>query len=98
MKSCLEDRLLDLLLELCLDILHEDEVSEGFLFVGDAPIDLPSDISDHHNPDHEIEEYHDDGTSDEARSYEDPVWLELIEIEIGIDVLELWYSGTHRMD
>jgi hypothetical protein len=97
MECCLEDRLFDLFFELGLDIFHEDETCESFLFVSDLTVDLPSDEPDHHPSDHEIEEYHDDHSSEETHSYCYPVSMELIETEIFIGVLELWYRGIHRM-
>ena len=97
MECCLQDRLFDLFFEFCLDIFHEYEIRESFLFVSDLSIDLPSDVSDHHSSDHEIQEYHEYCSSHKADGYEYIVSLKLIEIEIAIVVLELCYRGVHMV-
>jgi hypothetical protein len=65
--------------------------------LSDLSFDLPSDTSDHHSSDHEIEEYHEHHSSYETDSYEEIVSMELVELEILIIILELWYSGSHRI-
>ena len=93
-KCRLKDRLLNLLLEFCLDIFHEDEVSEYLFFMCESSVCMVGDTIESRVTHEHIAYYHHDHAADEWYDEYHPVSLELIESEIRIDVLEL-IEGIH---
>jgi hypothetical protein len=77
-KCCLEDRLLYFFFELCLDILHEDEVSECLFFVCESSVCMVGDIIESRVTHEDIACYHHDHAADERYDEHHPVSLELI--------------------
>ena len=96
MECGLEDRLLYLLLEFCLDILHEDEVSEYLFFVSECSIGMIGYTIERCISCEYIVDSHDHQTHDYRYTDAAPVSMKLVESEIAIDVLEL--VGVHDGD
>ena len=96
MKRRLEDRLLNLLLEFCLDIFHEDEVSEYLFFVSECSISMIGYIIEYCMSCEYIVDSHDDQAYDNRYADDTPISMELVESEVAIDVLEL--VGVHDGD
>ena len=87
-ECCLKDRLLYFFFELCLYILHKDEIGESFFLVSESPICMISYAIESSESDHTIDKPDQYYTSDNSGQSRCPVSVKLVERDIAIDVAE----------
>lgn len=95
MKCCFEYCLLNFLFEFCLDILHEDQISESFFLFGKCLFYISHRGMDCDYPHKYVESSHENYPSDKWPCKKNPIRMKLIESEISVNILKL-IGGIHN--